>query len=68
MATVNEKQPSEKVHTEGGIGEFIRRHKMITFLRQNKGTLAKRKRDQFPKLSDAQIEKIEKAFGEIFQP
>jgi L-lactate utilization protein LutC len=32
MATVNEKQPSENVYTKGGIGEFIRRHKMITFL------------------------------------
>jgi L-lactate utilization protein LutC len=32
MATVNEKQPSEKANTKGGISEFVRTHKMITFL------------------------------------
>lgn len=39
----------------------------ITLLHQNKGTLAKRRRNDFEKLSDDEIAKMERAFQTIFE-
>jgi hypothetical protein len=40
---------------------------IITFLHQNKGILPNRRRKYFSKLTDPEIEAIEKAFQEVFQ-
>ncbi len=40
---------------------------MITFLHQNKGTFPKRRREQFARLTDAEINKMQAAFRKIFE-
>jgi hypothetical protein len=40
---------------------------LIRLLHNNRGTLSKRKRDKFEKLTDDEIKKIEMAFQEIFE-
>lgn len=39
---------------------------MILFLHQNKGTFPKRRRKDFAKLTDSEIEKMEQAFRDVF--
>ncbi|MCW3091400.1 MAG: Fic family protein [Ferruginibacter sp.] len=40
---------------------------VITFLHQNKGVFPKRRREQFPKLKDHEIHKMQSAYREIFE-
>lgn len=40
---------------------------MITFLHQNKGTVPKRRRERFPKLSDEEVDAMQQKFREVFE-
>jgi hypothetical protein len=40
---------------------------MILFLHQNKGVFPKRRRKDFAKLTDDEIERMEQAFREVFE-
>ncbi|HEY0612918.1 MAG TPA: hypothetical protein VGD35_24750, partial [Chitinophaga sp.] len=40
---------------------------LLTFLHQNKGTLAKKRRGFFEELTDEEIQEMEKAYKEIYQ-
>ncbi len=40
---------------------------MLLFLHQNQGALPKRRREQFKELTDAEIERMQKAYREVFE-
>jgi hypothetical protein len=40
---------------------------MLTFLNQNKGKLAKRRRNDFSKLTDEEIAAMEKAYRQVYE-
>lgn len=42
-------------------------NRMIIFLHQNKGVFLKRIRNDFPKLTDAEISLMQEAYGKIFK-
>lgn len=41
-------------------------NQMLVFLHQNKGVLPKRRRDNFPKLLDEEIEQMQKAYADVY--
>jgi len=42
-------------------------NKMLIFLHQNKGLFPKRRREQFPKLTDEEISKMQEVYRKVYE-